>query len=382
MRAITPAEALEAESLDEAESPDEAEAPDEAAHEVPYESALHMLKEHLAQLSTSASDVVIADYESRPEADVQELMKRAETLAQTSLEALDLVEVLYVDLANQEAAPDEDEEDDDWDDRPSTPPIDADSIEDVLVLARMGLRSRMRLLRAATSQPLFTRLSVTGSTLRTVVKSLSAVDRAVSRAEETIPSLRFHEHALSRSLEVRERYTELRRFILRGGEPELPFIRDRLLSVSAAISRTLGLPIAIHFRTEDRALLLVTRARMREWLLHRDVSEAHLRAGLHLFQDIAASVTMFAEVNRREELLQHDARVVRDVLPEVPHGAATWSTTERRSVITRLQALRGRSIALDDLLDAPIEIVTPRKLRPVLEEIDHNLASVATASAD
>ena len=351
----------------------------EDAPPVPYASALELLKAHLAQLSAAASSVVLADYEARPEAEVGELTARAELLAQTALEALDLVEVLYVDIHRQEIAREETATPDsgnELDARASMPPIEAVSIEDVLMLARMGLRSRVRLLRAAAHRPHLTRLSVTGATLRAVVKSLSAVDRAVSEAEHALPSLRFHESALSSSLEVRERYADLWRFVLRGGEPELPFVRDRLLSVSAALSRTLGLPVAIHFRTDDRALLLMARARIREWLLLRDDSLDHLREGLHLFQDVAATVTMFTEVNRREELLQHDAQLVRDVLPDVPRGALLWSTDKRASVLRRLTAMRGRSPALDALLDLPTEAVAARDLRPILEELDDMLAGV------
>lgn len=354
--------------------------PSESGHDLPFGSALEMLQAHLAQLCASAAGVIVADYEGRPDGEIADVAVRAERLAASALEALDIVDVLYVDLAEPEP-PSDDEASAEWDDRPSTPPIDGDSFEDVLLLARMGLHSRVRLLRAAQGRPAIERLAVTGSALRTIQKSLSAVDRVLSRVEQVEPSVRFHEHVVERSLEVRQRYTELARFVLRGGAPVEGNVRDRLLSASAAISRTLGLPIAVHMRTEDRALLMTSRARMREWLLRRDDTPEHLDAGLHLFQDIAAAVTMFSEVNRREELLQHDARVIRAVLPDVPHGARLWAPETRRSALQRLQAVRGRSPALDALLEAPPESVAARDLRPILEDLDNLLAAVAVLDA-
>ncbi len=348
--------------------------------EIPFGTAVDMLKAHLAQLCSSAAGVVVADYEGKAEPYIAEISGRAEALALSALEALDIVDVLYVEVDIPEAMSDG-ETSADWDDRPSTPPIDGNSIEDVLLLARMGLHSRMRLLRAASGRPSIERLAVIGSTLRTIQKSLSAVDRVLSHVEEVEPSVRFHEHVVERSLEVRQRYAELARFVLRDGAPAATDVRDRLLSVSAAISRTLGLPIAVHLRTEDRALLMMSRARLREWLLRREETPEHLAVGLHLFQDIAATITMFSEVNRREELLQHDARLVRDVLPDVPHGALLWDPQVRRSVLQRLQRMRGRCPALDALLEAAPDAVAARDLRPILEDLDDLLAAVAVVDA-
>lgn len=352
-------------------------APRPSEPELPFRSALGMLQAHLAQLCAQAASVLVADYEGRPDDEVHQVMSRAEGLVVSALEALDVVDVLYVDLP-ESAAQSPDETSADWDDRPSTPPIAVDSIEDVLLLARMGLHSRLRLLRGAgVLASSLQCLSLTGSALRTIQKSLSAIDRSLSRSEHVEPSVRFHEHVVERSLEVRARYVELSRFVLRGGAPQERDVRDRLLSASAAISRTLGLPIAMHLRTEDRALLMTSRARVRDWLLRRDQAPDHLGAGLRLFQDIAAMISMFLDVNRREELLQHDARLVRDALRDVPHGALLWDPQTRRSVLRQLAAMRGRSPALDALLDLQPDSVAARDLRPILEDLDESLAAVA-----
>lgn len=344
---------------------------------VPFSSALELLQTHLGQLCAASASVVLAHYESAPDAEIRAMLERATELVVSSLEALDIIDVLYVDLPASELD-EEGESSIDWDDRPSTPPIVAESIEDVLLLARMGLHSRARLLRAAAhGASTWERLSVIGSALRTIQKSLSAVDRVLSKSEAAPPTVRFHERVLDHSLEIRRRYYELGAFILRGGAPAEADVRDRLLSASAAISRTLGLPIAEHLRTDDRALLLTTRARLREWLVRDDRGPEHLTLGVRLWQDLANVVTMFREVNRREELLQHDARLVREVLPDVPHGALLWPPETRASVLRRLFAMRGRSPSLDALLEAYPEAVAARDLRPILEELDDALAAVA-----
>ena len=347
-------------------------------------SPLPMLQDHLAWLCSDAATIVPAQFEAAPEEEVHALLARTSSLVVSALEAVDLIEIVYVSIpAAEEAEMDPaecevlDEPSTDWDDRASTPPIMAEAIEDVLVLARMGLHSRARLLRAVCSgSSRWDALAVIGSALRTVQKSLSAVDRVVSRSEAVMPAVRFHERALQVSLEIRRRYIELAGFVLRGGKPEEHDVRDRLLSASAAISRMLGLPIAVHLRTEDRALLLTSRARLRDWLVRDQRTPEHLTDGLRLWQDVAGVVTMFSEINRREELLQHDAQLVRDVLPDVPRGALLWSTDKRASVLRRLTAMRGRSPALDALLDLPTEAVAARDLRPILEELDDMLAGV------
>lgn len=88
-------------------------------------------------------------------------------------------------------------------------------------------------------------------------------------------------------------------------------------------------------------------------------------------------ISMFLDVNRREELLQHDARLVRDALRDVPHGALLWDPQKRRSVLRQLAAMRGRSPGLDALLDSPPDSVAARDLRPILEDLDESLAAVA-----
>lgn len=372
-RAVQPAWQVSAPSPDADLVPEVTPPPEP---ELPFESGLAMLQAHLGELCASAASVVVAHYESAPDPEIAAMLKRATDLVVSALEALDIIDVLYVDLPASEIEEDG-ESSEDWDDRPSTPPIVAESIEDVLMLARMGLHSRARLLRAAETSSSWERLSVIGSAFRTIQKSLSAVDRVLSKAEAAPHTVRFHERALERSLEIRKRYVELAAFVLRGGTPVEGDVRDRLLSASAAISRTLGLPIAVHLRTNDRALLLTTRARLREWLIRDERTPDHLTVGLRLWQDLANVVTMFTEVNRREELLQHDARLVREVLSEVPHGALLWPADTRASVLRRLTAMRGRSPALDALLDAFPDTVAARDLRPILEDLDDSLAAVA-----
>lgn len=345
----------------------------------PFDSAVSMLQAHLTEVCAGAATVCVADYETGDDAAVASVVERAQTLLSSSLEALDVVTVLY-------SGPDEPAEPAE----PAEPPsnglqeanpsaagaVPSDGLADAVVLARMGLRSRQRALRELTAGAArWERLAAADSALRTIQKSLSAVDRALSATERVPPSLSFYERAVDRSLAVRRRYVHLHQLIVRGGPPAPADLRLRLRLSGNAIAHVLGLDLAVHLRTGDRALLMMSHARVRDWLAQRDETPAHAAAGMRLWQDLVNVATMFLDVSKREELVQHDARLVREALRDLPDPDAPWEEAARAAFLDRLRPACGRSAALDALLADPAPSLAD--LRRVLEELDRSLGAHA-----
>lgn len=346
----------------------------------PVSNALVQLKSQLAHLSQEAQAIRVSEFESSRPEDLDGLIKRTEALVATALEAVDIAAILF-STPEPVGEPDDTNE---WDDRVSTPPIEADGISETVFLARLGLQSRRRVLSAALAHSSsWEQLACAGSAVRTIQKSLSAVERAISRSHSMPPSLSFYDHAVTTSLEVRRRYWELQRDMTRPGPPADHEVRGRLRSIGNAVTRLLGMRVASELRTEDRALLMMARSKVRDWLANPHDDAAHVEDGKHLWQDITSTATMFLEVNRREELVQHDALLTRQILRELPPAHQPWTDAHRISVIGRLVAMRGRNEALDLLLDAPLEAVSLSEVRLVLEGLDRSFGDAGVlAEAD
>lgn len=342
----------------------------------PTTTALSMLKAHLSDVSGTAGTVVVADYEGGDAARIDELVKRAHSLLSSALEAIDVVAVLCGGI-------DEDPPLEQEGDRPSLSPEDAETIGGVVVLARMDLRGRRRALDLLSERSTAVdRLAAAGSALRAIQKSLSAIDGAVSTGAQVPRSINFYGQTLARSLDTRKRYLRFQNIVARDGAPSAEGLSARLRSIGNAIAQILGAHVALHLRTGDRALLMVSHARIREWLLSRDPGAQHVAAGLRLWQDVVNIATMFMEVNKREELILHDGRVVREALRSLPvdgdeWGEAAWDDAARAAVLQSLKAARGRALALDALLDAPPSEIRLSALRALLVELDRALAVAA-----
>lgn len=333
----------------------------------PSPSARSMLEEQLERLCSEAGGVCIAEYEGSGDAATRTLVDRARGLLRAALDALDVVTLLFGE-ADGAAAPDD--AGTEADDRLSEPPADGEDLAGTVLLARMGLQRRMRALQALGEHtPGLERLSAAGGALRTVVKALGAVLRGLVGAERPPSSLGFYRRNVERALKIRRRYVELQRQVAGEGPPKADQLRARLRLGGNTIAGLLGQEIAIHLRVEDRALLLVSHGRVRDWLHGPHGDPQHAAAGLRLWQDLLNVTTMFLDVGKREELVEHDAGVVRRVLRELPASPARWSGPAREGALTLLRPLRGRSAALDAVLRAPEGDDLLARLRPALEDL-------------
>lgn len=349
---------------------------------LPWDSALAMLQQHMTKVCSEASSVCVTDYESGDDAAVHALVGRSELMLASALQILDVVTLLY-DADEGQGGNDAEAEAPlpDGDRVSSLPPPDGASIADAVVLARMGLRGRQRqLLALGERASRWERLAVAGSALRTVQKSLSSVDRTMADAERIPPSVNFYRGAVERSLIIRRRYVELHRAVVKTAPPQLDELRARLRLIGNAIALLLGLDVATHLRTGDRALLMIAHARIREWLTQRSDDPQHAAAGQRLWQDMNNISTMFLEVNKREELVQHDARLVHEALCEL--GAEGGDELAQERSIQRLSVMLGRSPSLDALLEQPWQADMTKPLQEALQDLARTLGAGGLTADD
>lgn len=346
----------------------------------PQRDALEVVKSHLAQIcKLAAADGSAAD-DSEDPGRVRAVVSRAGNLLTSAFEALDIVSVVFGDLeavgieATETPADEEDRGEEDQ--------ATAEEIGGVVVLARMDLRARQRaLLGLASSASLDEQLDAASAAIRTVQRSLSAVDAAISEGAGMPRSVNYHRDTLARSLEVRRRYVTFYKQVARAAAPSAENLLDRLRSAGNAITILLGGKTAGHLRTGDRALLVLMRARIREHLAQPDPSSGSA-AGFRLWQDVLNIATMFLDVNKREELILHDGSLARELLesPLLAQAEPSHEVVSVDTILPKISALRGRSPVLDALVDNPSGLVRLSTVRSVLLDIERALSAPSASS--
>lgn len=216
-----------------------------------------------------------------------------------------------------------------------------DAIGDIAFLAHLELRQRAERLRHVTACR--SAIAIVGecdSALRRIKKALTSIDVALARAGLVQPSLDFASE-LEVSLRVRRACAKLRARVVAGGEPTPETLQVRLRGAGTAIAMLVGWEIYPSLRVRDRLQLRELQRRILDWLRQeRDVED-----GLRLWQDLVGFVRMLSQVNRRQELVDHDARVVR----AAQGGLASPEIAEvPAEMLGELRSLEG----LDDEVDA------------------------------
>lgn len=241
-------------------------------------------------------------------------------------------------------------------------------VEEIAFIADLELRQREeRLERVKPSQGTTALLGECDSSLRRIRKALTAVDAAIATVESVPPLLGFTSE-LHTSLAVRRAYAKFRSRVLAGGEPTPDSLRARLRGVGTQIAMLVGWDVYPELRVQDRLLLRDLQQRVLDWL--RGGSDATPASGLRLWQDLAGCVEMFALVNRRQELVEHDSTIVRTLSQRLEAS----DLPER--VWQDLGPLEGLDPELDQLLaQAPMGTA---ELRSVVRRLAVQLGAAAT----
>jgi hypothetical protein len=239
------------------------------------------------------------------------------------------------------------------------------TVSDIAFLAQLELRQRKdRLDRVATCDSATAIVGECDSALRRISKALTSLDLALARAGVVAePKLDFTSE-LEVSLLVRKSCAKLRARILAGGAPTPESLHTRIRLAGTTIAMLVGWDVYPSLRVRDRLQLRDLQRRVLEWLrTDRDGT-----AGMHLWQDLVGFVEMLAQVNRRQELVEHDTLVVR----EAAAGIASLSGTELvpPALMARLASLEGIDDEVDALL-ASAERESPRAWAAQIERLAH-----------
>lgn len=182
--------------------------------------------------------------------------------------------------------------------------------------------------------------------LRRAGKALVALESAICEFENLpIPDRQWVE--LELSLKIRRLYGRFRRAVGRLERPRTA-MTERLEGVIGCIAELRQLDIYAFFRIEDRMAIRGLQKRIADLLETRSVDE---EAASRLWQDTVSLTQLLADVNRRAELRQHDAHVLRglihrlDVAPtDRPFAGTEW--------LDSVSVLEGLDDTLDEYLEA------------------------------
>ncbi len=221
-------------------------------------------------------------------------------------------------------------------------------VADLTFVARIELmQQRERLMALSSDTDPWEAISVCASTRRRVLKSVTALERAICECEDIELDGGLYPSGLERSLQVRHAYGRFRKAIVQGGEPDEDGIRDRLRLASVEIGVIVQGKVYEDLRVEDRRQFRTFGVQIDEWLEKGD--EGHAREGSVLYQDLVSFAQLLTQVNNRADLQEHDNQVLSEIYRDLfGKGAAPSLQPE---ALHRIKALYGRDDELDHLMD-------------------------------
>lgn len=221
------------------------------------------------------------------------------------------------------------------------------AVEDTafLVVLELGQRAE-RLERTGTASSVLALLGECDSALRRTKKGLAAIEVAIAALDGSSPALGWSSE-LDKALHVRTAYAWFRRHIRQIDlrQRDAPgTLHPAMRACGTAIAQLVGRDDYAHARVADRLQVRQLQQRILGWL-HPEHRHDEL-AGRRLWQDILAFTEMLTQVNRREELVEHDRNALARAHQELLQPGAT-----DRAIRTAMAPLAG----LDDDLDTALE---------------------------
>lgn len=199
---------------------------------------------------------------------------------------------------------------------------------------------------SSSSDP-FTLLVVIERTQMRLSSSLCAVEARLANMSGRESKTR-HVELGRKSLQSRHLLARLRRRM--AGAACHDDMEQRLRSSAGIFAWLTGHDHFSHLRASDRLTARQLQRRILDWLRTRSPPGDDNR---HLWQDVRAFVELVQLVNCRPEIVQHDFRIVLQVMSVLadmdPEGALP------RSVAGRLNSILGRDELLDELLTGDVD---------------------------
>lgn len=180
---------------------------------------------------------------------------------------------------------------------------------------------------------------------------------------------------------MRRQYRKLWSCAAEAGAVDAANVRASLRRAGTRIAMLTGSEIYNQLREDDRFRIRELQERILDWL--RDGDEHDARGGVlavQLWQDFALFVEMLRQVNLREELIEHDRKVMRAAAEELRRGGES----EVNAVCDMLNSPIG-VVGLDDSLDdllrrGPSAAALLRELSRVRGSLQDAQAAAAPAS--
>lgn len=225
---------------------------------------------------------------------------------------------------------------------------------DMTFFARCDLKNCLEVLITAAThkQNQMTLASNCEAGLRRLRKALISVESAVFEYEgRKAPERQWFD--IEVSLQIRKLYWNLRQETGIQGDDDQP-LEARLRAVLYRILAFRELSVYPFLRVDDRVNMRRLLKRILDWLNSDERDDAVAR---RLWQDLASFAAILVQVSHRQELQDHDLRLVRKAYRTLfPFGARRQAALE--DLIAEMQSLLG----LDEELD---RLITARPMPPV-----------------
>lgn len=247
----------------------------------------------------------------------------------------------------------------------TTSEVAAQQISSVAFIGNAQIRElREELQRAQADSNHWQQAALSDTAVRQTVRALIALESAMLEYEG-LPQKEREWAELDDSLEIRRRFTQLRRTVVEGGQPQgHEALVERLEKSARQIDILRDLKIYPFLRISDRLEIRSLQKRILSWL---ELPRQDEESGLRLWQDLASFARLLRQINLREELREHDRRVVLESYRMI-FGAFEQPAQLPVAVAQKLETLSGRDDELDELLQLG-DALTPDLLRSVLERL-------------
>jgi len=250
--------------------------------------------------------------------------------------------------------------------------VSVQAVEDVAFLVQLELRQRAeRLSRLGAGADAAAVIGECDSALRRIRKGLGAIDAAIARASGEGTLLDFSSE-LQGSLLVRRAYSKFRARLLEGGVPGVGELQQRMRAAGTHIAMLVGWPAYPLFRIRDRLQLRELQQRILAWL--RGGPNAGEVEGLRLWRDLVSFVEMLAQISRRQELVEHDSKLVGDLLARLRAVDLSTAGFVDESMDRLVRPLEGLDEELDGFLCSDLPLPAER-LYAILDRLRRRLGA-------
>lgn len=259
-------------------------APTDPIAEPSFDAPLTTMRERCVRLIADTLVLHISEVEPADPSSRAAEIGHALSLVGRALELLDVMAVLFGEAPGSEeitaSIPFEDE--------PGEVP-DEDAArelraEEIVASARFVLRYHHRRLTSPTAASPSRRVTAAREALRSIAARFTLLERVLLDGELAAVRVDSPEHTADELAQLRRRYVAFHRVVSPHRAPSGDELSSRLRMIALGIVRLLGDTGRLRIPSEDRAMLMVARNVVRDWLRRGGDPEERTSSGRRLFQ--------------------------------------------------------------------------------------------------